>query len=167
MRILLLMLLFAADSHAAQFDVLIRGGTVYDGSGDPPRRADIGIRGDAIAAIGDLSRDSAKLVVSADRLAVAPGFINMLSWSNESLLVDGRGQSEIRQGVTTQIMGEGWSWGPVSPAIKKRMKAEQTDVRYDIEWTTLGEYLYFLQRKGVSPNVASFVGATTVREHVL
>src|SRR5947199_4576278 len=91
----------------------------------------------------------------------------MLSWSTDSLLVDGRGQSEVRQGVTTQIMGEGWSWGPVNAAIKKRMKAEQTDIKYEIEWSTLGEYLYFLQRKGISQNVASFLGATTVREYVL
>jgi N-acyl-D-amino-acid deacylase len=98
---------------------------------------------------------------------VAPGFINMLSWSTDSLLVDGRGQSEVRQGVTTQVMGEGWSWGPVNPAIKKRMKAEQIDIKYEIEWNTLSDYLYFLQRKGVSQNVASFLGATTVREYVL
>jgi len=106
-------------------------------------------------------------VVDANGLAVAPGFINMLSWSTESLLVDGRGQSEVRQGVTTQIMGEGWSWGPVNPAIKKRMKAEQTDIKYEIEWSTLSDYLHFLQRTGVSQNVASYLGATTVREYVL
>src|SRR5262249_15114620 len=105
------------------FDVLIRGGFVYDGSGNPPRRADVGIKGDRIAAVGDLGRANAKNVVDAHDLAVAPGFINMLSWSTDSLLVDGRGQSEIRQGVTTQIMGEGNSWGPVNAAIKKRMKA--------------------------------------------
>jgi N-acyl-D-amino-acid deacylase len=149
------------------FDILIRGGILYDGSGDAPRRADVGIRGDRIAAVGDLAGKAAKAVVDAGGLAVAPGFINMLSWSTDSLLADGRGQGEVRQGVTTQIMGEGWSWGPLSPAIKKRMKAEQGGIKYDIEWTTLGEYLYFLQRKGVSQNVASFVGATTVREYVL
>ncbi len=153
----------AADS----FDVILRGGTVYDGSGEPPRAVDVGIRGDRIAVVGDLSSEKAKTVVDARGLAVAPGFINMLSWSNESLLADGRGQSEVRQGVTTQVMGEGWSWGPVNAAIKKRMKAEQADLRYEIEWTTLGDFLYFLQRKGVSQNVASFLGATTVREHVL
>jgi N-acyl-D-amino-acid deacylase len=152
---------------AEAFDVLIRGGTIYDGTGGPPRRADVGIRGDRIAAVGDLAGATAKTVVSARDLAVAPGFINMLSWSTDSLLVDGRGKSEVRQGVTTQVMGEGWSWGPVNPAIKKRMKAEQTDIKYDIEWTTLSDYLYFLQRKGVSQNVASFLGATTVREYVL
>src|SRR3984885_14404466 len=100
---------------ADSFDVLIRGGMVYDGSGKAPRRADLGIRGDKIAVVDDLAGATAKTVVDARGLAVAPGFINMLSWSTESLLVDGRGQSEIRQGVTTQIMGEGNSWGPVNP----------------------------------------------------
>jgi N-acyl-D-amino-acid deacylase len=152
---------------ADPFDVLIRGGTVYDGSGEAPRRADLGIRGDRVAAVGDLAGSSGKVVIDARGLAVAPGFINMLSWSNDSLLVDGRGQSEVRQGVTTQIMGEGWSWGPVNAAIKKRMKADQTDIKYEIEWTTLSGYLSFLERKGVSQNVASFLGATTVREYVL
>ncbi len=154
-------------SQSGPFDVLVRGGTVYDGSGKAPRRADVGIRGDRIAAVGDLAGSAAKATVNAEGLAVSPGFINMLSWSTESLLVDGRGQSEVRQGVTTQIMGEGWSWGPVSPAIKKRMKAEQTDIKYDIEWSTLSDYLYFLERRGVSQNVASYLGATTVREYVL
>ncbi len=148
-------------------DVLIRGGTVHDGSGKPGRRADVGIRGDRIAAIGELVGAKAKVVIEARGLAVAPGFINMLSWSNESLLADGRSQSEVRQGVTTQIMGEGWSWGPVNEAIKKRMKAEQTDFKHDIEWTTLSDYLYFLERRKVSCNVASFLGATTVREYVI
>ncbi len=170
-RILLaLALTLAAGSARAAdppFDVLIRGGTVYDGTGDKPRAADVALRGDTIAAVGDLKGATAAVVVDASGLAVAPGFINMLSWSTDSLLADGRGQSEIRQGVTTEIMGEGWSWGPVNDAIKKRMKAEQADVRYEIEWNTLAEYLYFLQRKGVSHNVASFVGATTVREYVL
>jgi N-acyl-D-aspartate/D-glutamate deacylase len=152
---------------ADDYDVVIRGGTVYDGSGDAPRRADVGLRGDRIATVGNLADAKAKVVVDAKGLAVAPGFINMLSWSVDSLLADGRGQSEVRQGVTTQIMGEGWSWGPVNDAIKKRMKAEQTDIKYDIEWRTLGEYLNFLQHKGVSQNVASFLGATTVREYVI
>lgn len=152
---------------AEPFDVLIRGGTVYDGTGQAPRRADVGLRGERVAAVGDLQGATAKVVLDVGGLAVAPGFINMLSWSVDSLLADGRGQSEIRQGVTTEVMGEGWSWGPVNPAIKKRMKAEQTNFKYDIEWTTLGDYLYFLQRRGVSPNVASFLGAATVREYVL
>src|SRR5437870_1750130 len=152
---------------AEPFDVVIRGGTVYDGSGKAPRPADVGIRGDRIAAVGDLGGAAAKAVIDAKGLAVAPGFINMLSWSTESLLADGRGQSEIRQGVTTEIMGEGWSWGPVNAAIKARMKREQSDIKYEIEWTTLSDYLYFLERKGVAHNVASFLGAATVREYVI
>jgi N-acyl-D-amino-acid deacylase len=152
---------------AEKYDVLIRGGTVYDGSGKPPQKADVALRADQIIAVGDLAGATANTVVDATGLAVAPGFINMLSWSTDSLLADGRGQSEIRQGVTTQIMGEGWSWGPVNDAIRKRMKAEQIDFKYEIEWQTLSEYLYFLERKGVSHNVASFLGATTVREYVL
>jgi len=156
-----------ADPPGDDFDVILRGGTVYDGTGKAPRTADVGIRGDKIAAVGDLGKAAAKTVVEAKGLAVAPGFINMLSWSTDSLLVDGRGQSEIRQGVTTQILGEGWSWGPVNAAMKKRMKAEQGDIKYEIEWDTLAGYLHFLQRGGVSQNVASFLGATTVREFVL
>jgi N-acyl-D-amino-acid deacylase len=149
------------------FDILIRNGTIYDGSGQPPRRADIGIRRDKIAAIGDLGAATATTTIDATGLAVAPGFINMLSWSTESLLADGKSQSEIRQGVTTQIMGEGSSMGPVNDRMKARMKREQTDIKYEIEWRTLGEYLYFLERKGVSQNVASFLGAGTVRDYVL
>jgi N-acyl-D-amino-acid deacylase len=158
---------YPAAGDPTPFDVVIRGGDVYDGSGKAPRKADVGIRGDKIEAVGDLSRVDAKVVVDAKGLAVAPGFINMLSWSNESLLADGRSQGELRQGVTTQILGEGWSMGPLNDAIKKRMKAEQADIRYDIDWTTLGDYLRWLERVHVSQNVASFVGATTVREYVV
>ena len=156
-----------ADTSAPVFDVLIRGGDLYDGSGDPPVRADVAIIKDRIAAIGDLANAGAHHVVHARSLAVAPGFINMLSWSNESLIADGRGQSELRQGVTTQIMGEGWSMGPVNDAIKKRMKREQTDIRYEIEWTTLADYLHWLERAGIAQNVASYIGATTIREYVI
>ncbi len=152
---------------AESFDVIVRGGMIYDGSGRAPQRADLGLRGDRIAVIGNLGGAAAKTVIDAEGLAVTPGFINMLSWSNESLLADGRGQSEIRQGVTTQIMGEGWSMGPLNDAIRKRMKAEQADIKYDLEWTLLSDYLYYLQRRGVAHNVASFLGATTVREYVL
>src|SRR6516225_4121180 len=113
------------------FDVLIRGGTIYDGSGGKPVQADLGIRGDKIAAIGNLANAAAKIVIDAKDLAIAPGFINMLSWSNESLIADGRSQGELRQGVTTQIMGEGESMGPLSDKIKARMKREQTNIRYD------------------------------------
>jgi N-acyl-D-amino-acid deacylase len=152
---------------AAAFDVIVKGGLVYDGTGAPPRRADVGIRGDRIAALGDLGKATAKTVLEGDGMAVAPGFINMLSWSTESLIVDGRSQGEVRQGVTTQIMGEGQSMGPLTPAMKKVMKDEQGDIRYEIEWTTLAEYLAFLEKKGVAQNVASYLGATTVRTYVL
>jgi len=149
------------------YDVLVRGGTVYDGTGSPGRRADVGIRGDAIAAVGDLSSASARTVVDARGLAVAPGFINMLSWSTESLIVDGRSQGEIRQGVTTEIFGEGNSMGPLTDEMKRRMKEEQGDLKYDVKWTTLAEYLAYLEKKGVAPNVASYIGAATMREYVI
>jgi len=149
------------------YDVLVRGGTLYDGSGGPGRRADVGMRGDTIAAVGDLSSASARTVVDARGLAVAPGFINMLSWSTESLIVDGRSQGEIRQGVTTEIFGEGNSMGPLTDEMKRRMKEEQGDLKYDVKWTTLAEYLAYLEKKGVAPNVASYIGAATVREHVI
>ena len=149
------------------FDVLIRNGTVYDGTGGPGRRVDVGVRGDRIAGVGDFAQAKAGLVIDADGLAVAPGFINMLSWSTESLLVDGRSQGEIRQGVTTQIFGEGSSMGPLNAAMKKRMVEQMGDIKYEITWTTLSEYLRELERRGISQNVASFLGATTVREHVI
>jgi N-acyl-D-amino-acid deacylase len=149
------------------FDVLIRGGTVYDGTGGAPARADVGIRGDRIVAIGELAGASARTVVDAKGLAVAPGFINMLSWSNESLLADGRSQSEIRQGVTLEILGEGTSMGPLNDDMKRRMRNGQIDIRYDVAWTTLGEYLSYLEKRGISTNVASFIGAATVRNYVL
>ncbi len=148
-------------------DVLIKSGTVYDGSGNRPVHADIGIRGDRIVTIGKFSDAKAEIVIDAKGLAVAPGFINMLSWSNESLIEDGRSQGEVRQGVTTQIMGEGDSMGPLSDAMKRRWKAEQTNIKYDMEWTGLCEYLRWLERRGISQNVASFIGATTIREHVI
>ena len=149
------------------FDVLIKDGTVYDGTGGEPRRADVGIKGDRITSIGDLSSKRARTVVDAKGLAVAPGFINMLSWSTESLIADGRSQGEIRQGVTTEIMGEGESMGPLNAEMKRRMAADQAHIKYDIEWTTLAEYLSYLERRGISPNVASFVGATTIRDYVI
>ncbi len=153
--------------RAQQFDVIIRGGTVYDGTGSAGRRTDVAIRGDRIAGLGDFRKDSAGTVVDATGLAVSPGFINMLSWSTESLLVDGRSQGEVRQGVTTQIFGEGSSMGPLNDAMKKRAIEQMGDIKYDITWTTLAEYLSELERRGVSQNVASFIGATTVREHVI
>jgi N-acyl-D-amino-acid deacylase len=150
-----------------RFDILVRGGTVYDGTGAPGRGADVGIRGDTVAAVGDLSSATARTVVEAKGLAVAPGFINMLSWSTESLIVDGRSQGEIRQGVTTEIFGEGSSMGPLTDEMKRRMKEDQADLKYEVKWTTLAEYLAYLEKKGVAPNVASYIGAATVREHVI
>jgi N-acyl-D-amino-acid deacylase len=157
----------SASSRQPSFDAIIRGGTVYDGTGGPGRRADVAVRGDRISGVGDFSGASASATIDATGLAVAPGFINMLSWSTESLLVDGRSQGEIRQGVTTQIFGEGSSMGPLTDAMKKRMLEQMGDIKYAITWTTLSEYLRELERKGVSQNVASFLGATTVREHVI
>jgi N-acyl-D-amino-acid deacylase len=151
----------------ADFDVIIRGGSVYDGTGAEARQADVAIRGDRIAAIGDLKTAIAKTIVDAKGLAVAPGFINMLSWSTESLIQDGRSQSEIRQGVTTEIMGEGESMGPVNDRVREHMLRAQTDIKYDIKWNTLAEYLQYLEKRGISCNVASFLGATTVREYVI
>src|SRR6266702_255593 len=149
------------------FDVIVRGGTVYDGTGAKPRQADVGIRGDRIAGIGDFKSAKANTVIDATGLAVAPGFINMLSWSNESLIQDGRSQSEIRQGVTTEIMGEGESMGPVNDRVREHMLREQSDIKYEIKWNTLAEYLHYLETRGISCNVASFIGAATLREYVI
>jgi N-acyl-D-amino-acid deacylase len=154
-------------AQAPAYDVIIRGGTVYDGTGAAGRRVDVGIRGDRIAAVGDLAAGQAPLVIDAGGLAVAPGFINMLSWSTDSLIADGRSQGEIRQGVTTEIFGEGGSMGPLTDEMKKRAVEQMGDIKYDITWTTLSEYLTGLERRGISPNVASFIGATTIREHVI
>src|SRR6266446_2605630 len=153
--------------NPTDFDVVIRGGTVYDGTGAEPKHADVAIRKDRIAGIGDFKMAKAKTVVDANGLAVAPGFINILSWSNQSLIQDGRSQSEIRQGVTTEIMGEGESMGPVNDRVREHMLREQTDIKYDIKWNTLAEYLRYLETRGVSCNVASFIGATTIRENVI
>jgi len=154
-----------AGSAVESLDIVIHGGTVYDGSGGPPQRADVGIRGDSIAEIGDLQGRAAESRIDASGLAVAPGFINMLSWATESLLVDGRSQSDLRQGVTLEVFGEGWSMGPLTPAMRRDELESQGDLKYDIPWTTLSEYLDHLVERGVSTNVASFVGATTVRIH--
>ncbi len=150
-----------------QYDIIIRNGDIYDGSGNSPYKGDVAISGDRIAAIGNLSDLSASIEIDATGLAVAPGFINMLSWATSSLIEDGNSQSDIRQGVTLEVMGEGWSMGPYNEEMKKQEMAEQGEIKYDISWTTLMEYLEFLEQKGVSTNVASFVGATTIRIHVL
>jgi N-acyl-D-amino-acid deacylase len=152
--------------RAGSFEVIIKGGTVYDGTGGPPRRADVGIKGDRIAAIGNLKSANATTVIDAAGLAVAPGFINMLSHSESSLITHGRSQGELRQGVTTQIFGEG-SMGPLSDEMKRRRVAGQGDLRFEVPWTTLSEYLLYLEKRGISQNVASFVSATTIRENVI
>lgn len=157
--------LLAGCAPAPEYDVLIRNGLVYDGLGSPPARVAVAIAGDRIAAVGALEGARGRLEIDAAGLAVAPGFINMLSWADRSLLVDGRSQSDIRQGVTLEIFGEGWSMGPLNDAMKRQLVADQGDLKFDVAWTTLGEYLEHLERRGVSTNVASFVGATTVRIH--
>jgi N-acyl-D-amino-acid deacylase len=151
----------------APFDVVIKGGMLYDGTGGRPRLTDVAIRGDRIVGVEDFKAPTAKIIVDAKGMAVAPGFINMLSWSTESLIEDGRSQSEIREGVTTEIMGEGFSMGPLNDRIKERMRREQGDIKYEIKWNTLVEYLRYLEQRGVSCNVASFIGATTIRENVI
>src|SRR5438034_1298035 len=154
-------------SPGTEFDLLIKGGTVYDGGGGEGRAVDVTVRGDRITGVGDFHNASAKNMIDAKGLAVAPGFINMLSWSTESLIQDGRSQSEIRQGVTTEIMGEGESMGPVNDRVREHMLRAQSDIKYDIKWNTLADYLQYLEKRGVSCNVASFIGATTIREYVI
>jgi N-acyl-D-amino-acid deacylase len=151
---------------ARSADLVIRGGAVYDGRGGSPIEADVAVEGDAIAATGDLRDWRGHEEVDARGLAVAPGFINMLSWATESLLEDGRAQSDIRQGVTLEVMGEGFSMGPLTDSMKEEVES-QSLLGHPVEWTTLGEYLEYLEARGVSPNVASFVGSATVREHEL
>ncbi len=151
----------------ATYDVIIRGGTIYDGSGMTPFKADVAIKGDKVAKIGDLRGQKATLEIDATGMAVSPGFINMLSWSTESLIIDPRSLGELKQGVTTQIMGEGDSMGPLNDRMKKQAKDGQGDLKYDIAWTTLADYLKYLEKRGVSQNVASYIGATTIRNYVL
>jgi len=157
----------AVAARAQDFDVIIKGGAVYDGTGGEAQRVDLAIKRDRIAGLGDFKDASAKTIVNASGLAVAPGFINMLSWSTESLIQDGRSQSEIRQGVTTEIMGEGESMGPMNDRVREFMLKQQADIKYDITWKTLTEYLQFLEKRGISCNVASFIGATTIRQNVI
>ena len=150
---------------AESYDLILRGGTVYDGTGNEPVVADVALRRDRIVKVGDLRGASAKVTLDVSGRAVAPGFINVLSWSTESLIADGRSQGEIRQGVTLEIFGEGESMGPLNAIMKADALKQQADIRYPIEWTTLAEYLDWLVARGVSTNVASLIGATTVRIH--
>ena len=148
------------------YDLIIRGGTIYDGSGSAPVVGDVAIKDDRIVAVGKIEGTAAK-EVSAKGMAVAPGFINMLSWATESLIADPKSQSDIRQGVTLEVMGEGWSMGPMNAAMKAQETERQGDIRYPIEWTSLGDYFGWLEKRGISTNIASFVGAATVRVHEL
>jgi N-acyl-D-amino-acid deacylase len=148
---------------AEHYDTIIRGGDIYDGLGNAPVQADVAFSDDRIAKIGDLADATATIEIDATGMAVSPGFINMLSWATESLIEDGRGMSDIKQGVTLEVMGEGWSMGPLNDQLRAVATARQGDIKFDITWNTLGEYLEFLENKGISPNVASYVGATTLR----
>ena len=170
MRVRLLLLampaLLLGSLPRAEYDLVIRHGTIYDGNGGAPFVGDVAIRGDSIVVVGTVpGRGTTE--IDARGLAVAPGFINMLSWATESLIQDGRSQSDIRQGVTLEVMGEGESMGPLTDTMRKEAIAQQGDIKYAIPWTTLGEYLQHLQDRGVSTNVASFIGATTVRINVI
>jgi N-acyl-D-amino-acid deacylase len=165
--VLVLVVVLFSSCKKQEFGIIIRGGTVYNGSGQPPLVTDVGINADTIAFIGDLSKAVTKKEIDAEGLAVSPGFINMLSWATETLILDGNSQSDIRQGVTLEIFGEGNSMGPLNDKMKADEKSRlkrDPETSYEIDWTTLGEYLESLQRRGVAPNVGSFVGATTVRK---
>ena len=149
------------------YDVILRGGMIYDGSGGQPYIGDVAFDGDVIAALGDIGAATAPTEIDIQGLAVSPGFVNMMSWANESLIEDGRSQSDIRQGVTLEVMGEGESMGPLNDVMKAEMVRLQGDIHYEIEWTTLAEYLEYLEHRGISPNVASFIGAATPRSYVM
>lgn len=149
-------------------DLVIRNGRIYDGSGSPPFVGDVSVDGDTIMEVGRLAPNvRGRVEIDARGLAVAPGFINMLSWATEALIVDGRSQSDIRQGVTLEVFGEGESMGPLNETMKREFRERQGDVQFDVAWTTLGEYMDYVTRRGISPNIASFVGASTVRIHEL
>lgn len=165
--LLSIILLSSCEPIKIQYDILIKNAQILDGSGKPAYLGDIAINADTIAAVGYIDNAIGKQEIDATGLSVAPGFINMLSWANVSLLEDGRSQGDIRQGVTLEVLGEGSSMGPLSDSMKKEMKENQGDITFDIPWTSLGEYLNHLETKGISTNVASFVGNATLREHVI
>jgi N-acyl-D-amino-acid deacylase len=157
----------AIGASAEPYDLLIDNGTIYDGSGGAPFVGDVAIKGDRIVYVGPQAPAPSNRTVDASGLAVSPGFINMLSWATETLIEDGRGMSDTVQGVTLEVFGEGASMGPWNEEMKALDRKRQQDIKYDIPWTTLGQYLEHLEKRGVTPNVASFVGATTVRIHEL
>lgn len=165
---LLTLFFISSCEEKTKYDIIIKNGLVYDGSGGEPQKADVAISVDTIAFIGDLSgQTGTKQTIDAQGLVISPGFVNMLSWSTESLIQDGRSMGEIKQGVTLEVMGEGDSMGPLSDSVKAYAQRLQGDIKYKIEWTTLGEYLAYLEKRGVSTNVASFIGAATVRANEL
>lgn len=163
--LLMTLILISCQPTSTTYDKVITNATIYDGSGGPPITGSVAINADTIAAVGDIGNFSARETIDAAGKAVTPGFINMLSWATTSLIVDGRGMSDLKQGVTLEVMGEGWSMGPLTENMKEEELASQGDIKFDIEWNTLGEYLQYLEDKGVSLNVSSFVGATTLRIH--
>jgi len=155
------------EPQPGMYDVVIRSGTIYDGTGSAGFRADIALKGDSVAAIDKSIKERAEIEIDASGLAVAPGFINMLSWATESLIEDGRSLSDIKQGVTLEVMGEGVSMGPLNSFLKQDMIERQGDIKFDVTWTKLSEYLDYLVKRGVSTNVASFIGATSPRRYVI
>ena len=159
---LILSLFIFSCSPSNNYDILIKNGTIADGSGNPTYLGSVGINADTIAAVGKL-KATGTLEIDATGLVVAPGFINVLSWATESLIEDGRSVSDIMQGVTLEVFGEGWSMGPLDQDLKKELQSAQGDIKYEMDWNTLDEYLQSLSKRGISPNVASFIGATTVR----
>ena len=159
-------ILFACTSN--KYDTIIKNGLIYDGNGDKPYKADLAIKNDTIAFIGDLSKETATNVIDAKGMAITPGFINMLSWAPTSLIIDGNSQGDIRQGVTLEVFGEGGSMGPLNAKMKKEMEdSQQGPNKIPIAWNTLGEYMHFMEKRGISCNIASFIGATTIRENII
>ncbi|HEY0026702.1 MAG TPA: D-aminoacylase [Allosphingosinicella sp.] len=163
----LLLLSCASPSAEPAYDLVVRGGTIYDGSGGAPYKGDVGVKGDRIAFVGTHLKGRGGQEIDARGLAVSPGFINMLSWAAEPLIGDGRAQSDIRQGVTLEVFGEGWSMGPWNAATVAEVQAEQTGIRYPVTFNSLGGYFDFIEKRGTSVNVASFVGASSVRVYAL
>ncbi len=159
-------LVFAACAPSPEYDVVLRGGTIYDGSGSAPIVGDVAIQGDSIVAVGEVVAKG-RQEIDVSGMAVSPGFINMLSWATVSLIHDGKSQSDIRQGVTLEVFGEGTSMGPLTDTMRTINESSQGDIKYPVSWTSLRGYLDTLVSRGISPNVASFVGATTVRINVL
>jgi N-acyl-D-amino-acid deacylase len=156
LTLLVAVIFLASCSQPKNYDLILRNAMIYDGSGEAPIQGDLAISGDTIAALGNIGAAKAKKEIDVNGMAVSPGFVNMLSWATESLLIDGRAMSDIKQGVTLEVMGEGGSMGPLNPQMKKDMIGSQGDIHFDVNWTTLGEYLTSLEKKGIAPNVASF-----------